>query len=68
MLLDSLATRYGLLPSEVLHRADTLDVMVMDVAISYQQYQSQRQERGGTPVAPNVPINRLQEMLERVKR
>ena len=67
-MLDSLASRYGMLPTQVLAQADTLDVMVMDVAMSYQQYQSQRQERGGQPVSPNVPINRLQEMLERVKR
>lgn len=66
-----MATRYHVLPSEVLARADTLDLLVMDVAQSWQQQQqaqSQAQANGQPPPAPAVPINKLQEMLERVRR
>lgn len=34
-MLDSLAERYGLLPSQVLASASTLDLWVYDVAVSY---------------------------------
>ena len=54
-----MAERYGLLPSEVLQRASTLAVMVMDVSISYQQAR-QDQAQGRTPqVKPEVMLDIL---------
>ena len=38
MQIDSLGKRYGLLPSEVLTRADTFDVYVLDAALSYERH------------------------------
>ncbi len=38
-MLDTLATRYGKLPSEVLRKGDSLDISVMDVALTYEKYQ-----------------------------
>lgn len=70
-MLDSVATRYHLLPSEVLARADTVDLLVMDVAITWhahQQAQAEQQRSGGQPLVPTMPVNKLQEMLERVRR
>ena len=46
--LDRLGNRYGLLPSEVMTRATTLDIMVLDVALSYEKYQRNKAE-GRTP-------------------
>ena len=66
-----MATRYHLLPSEVLARADTFDLLVMDVAQAWQTQQQQRahaEATGQAPPAPDIPINKLQEMLERVRR
>lgn len=37
LLLDNMAERYGLLPSEVLARGSTQDIYVYDVALSYQE-------------------------------
>lgn len=71
ILLDSLATRYHLLPSEVIQRADTLDVMVMDTAMAWQRVQRERMEaehRGEPKPAPKIPVNKLQEMIDKVKR
>lgn len=34
-MLDSLAERYGILPSQLLRDADTLDLFVFDTAITY---------------------------------
>jgi len=60
-----------LLPSQVLATADTLDFMVMDVVLAYNRYEQDKSEnkrKGLPPTAPNIPINTLQEMVERVKK
>lgn len=36
-MLDALARRYGKLPSQLLRSADSLDIMVFDVAVSYEE-------------------------------
>jgi len=71
LVLDYLATRYHLLPSQVLEQADTLDYLVMDIAQAYERYQREKSEarsRGQAPPAPDLPINTLQDMIERVRR
>lgn len=45
LTLDTLGSRYGLLPSEVLVRANTLDLAVMDAAVSYEHFM-QKKESG----------------------
>ena len=70
-MLDAIATRYHVLPSTVMSTADTLDYYVMDVANSYHQYQQGQAERkrsGQPPPAPALSINKMQEMIERVRR
>lgn len=42
LTLDTLGERYGMLPSEVLARASTIDIFVMDAALSYHDYKSKR--------------------------
>jgi len=58
------------LPSEVLLKADSLDVYVMDAAFSYRNYQEQehlhKQGKGDKPV-PNIPVNKLEEMIKSVR-
>lgn len=36
--IDTLASRYSLLPSEVMQRASTFDLAIMDAAIAYTNY------------------------------
>jgi len=38
ILVDTMAERYGMLPSEVMQRANTFDVFVADTAIGYRNY------------------------------
>lgn len=38
ILIDTMAERYGLLPSEVVARGNTFDVFVADTAIGYRNY------------------------------
>lgn len=37
-MLDSMAQRYGKLPTEMLRQGDSFDIMVFDVAVTYEHY------------------------------
>jgi hypothetical protein len=69
-MLDGLATRYHLLPSEVLSRADTLDVLVMEVALDWhnQRMERARDSAEGKSTAPKLPQDQLKAMIDAVKR
>lgn len=69
-VIDGMAHRYCVLPSQVLSQADSFDYYVYDVALSYQSYQQQkemaRQGKGHLPV-PNIAQEKLQDMIDRVR-
>lgn len=44
LTIDQLATRYGMLPSEVMQRATTFDLVMMDVTLGFQKHQRDREE------------------------
>ena len=69
LLVDSLATRYYKLPSEIIRSSDTIDVLVMDAAVSWSRYMEDQQQakRDGRPPAPQIPVNKLQEMMREAK-
>jgi hypothetical protein len=46
-----MAKQYGCLPSECLKHADTFDIMVLDVATTYEKYISDKQNK---KVDPNL--------------
>jgi hypothetical protein len=62
-MLDALAERYNKLPSEVLDKADTLDLWVYDVAISYRTYKQ------GSEDDKNKKMDQksLQDLMDSVK-
>lgn len=45
LTLDTIGERYGMLPSEILARGSTLDIYVMDVALSYHEHQRKKAEK-----------------------
>ena len=65
IMLDRLAQRYGCLPSEVLQRADTLDIYVLNVSAKWENHQSEHSQSGKVP--PLVPQQKLEEMLQAVR-
>lgn len=70
LIIDSLATRYHLLPSEVLARADSVDIYIMDAALTYKKYkedEEQHQAGNGPAPAGNIPPEKLAAMLEKVR-
>lgn len=44
LTLDTMGERYGMLPSQILSNASTLDLYIMDTAISYHKHQQKAQE------------------------
>jgi hypothetical protein len=64
LTLDTLGERYGLLPSEVLARGNTLDIMIMDTSLTYRDYQ-QRKAQG--KVATDYTTEELQSMLNKTR-
>lgn len=69
LTVDNLAHRYKLLPSEVLARADTFDLHVMDVATRYLKVQRQKYENERlNPQAPPTPILSVKEMKDMIAR
>lgn len=66
LLLDAMAQRYSKLPSEVNDQASTLDLLVFDVALSYQQYEHYKQS-GKTPPAEMFGADELAERLKNVQ-
>jgi len=69
-MLDSLATRYHLLPSQVVVLADSLDMMVFDVATSYHRWCQQQAEKTAShsQITPDLSVNTMQDMINRVRK
>lgn len=44
LMLDTMSQRYGLLPSETMDRASTFDLVILEAAISYENFQRAKAE------------------------
>lgn len=62
-MLDALGERYGMLPSELLDRANTFDLWVYDVAVSWINNQSDK----ANGKAPKYDESDLRKRMENVK-
>jgi hypothetical protein len=65
LTLDSLASRYGMLPSQVICQASTFDLVVMDAAMSYENHLRKKEEPGHVPDIPLEDLIRMQEQVGR---
>jgi hypothetical protein len=63
--IDAMAKRYSLLPSEVLDRASTFDLVIMDVALGFENYQ--RDLADGKKPAPNLKQDQMLDMIKRTR-
>lgn len=64
--VDSIATRYHLLPSQVMSDATTFDLFIMDAAVSWHNYQQELRENGGKAPVPKLTQEQMQQMLAKV--
>lgn len=60
--LDQLGQRYGLLPSRVIQEASTFDLVIMDMALSYEKY---IQDSSKKDYVPDVSVEELIKIKER---
>jgi hypothetical protein len=60
LTIDQLATRYGMLPSEIMVRATTFDLVMMDAALGFQRHHRDRAEG----VMPNYTEDDLLKIKE----
>ena len=67
MLIDTLSERYGMLPSEVITRANTFDVFVADTAIGYRNAVQERAMNGDKKTPPKLSEKDMMAALERVR-
>lgn len=54
--------RYGMLPSKVIQEASTFDLVIMDMAISYEKYM---QDSSKKDYVPDVSVDELIKIKER---
>jgi hypothetical protein len=64
--LDNLAHRYGQLPSEVIARATTFDLYVIDLSARYERYRSDLAE-GKVAPAPKLTQDQMLEMMRQAR-
>ena len=67
MLIDTLSERYGILPSEVMTRANTFDVFIADTAIGYRNAVQERSMNGDKKPTQEYKQSDLQNMLDKVR-
>jgi hypothetical protein len=67
MQIDGLGKRYGMLPSEVLRKADTLDLYIIDAALTYESYQNKKAMNKGQVPAEMYSNDQLIEMFKKGK-
>lgn len=64
--IDALGKRYSLLPSEVMSKASTFDLVVLDAALGYQSYIQDKAE--GKKATPKLSQEEMMAALERVRK
>jgi hypothetical protein len=65
-MIDSLAQRYGCLPTDLLDRATDWDVRV--AMVSQRWHREQEEQQSGKKKAATPDVNTLQSMMDRVRK
>lgn len=64
--IDAIGKRYSLLPSEVMSKASTFDLVVLDAAIGFEVYLQDKAE--GKKETPKLSLDEMTKMMERTKQ
>ena len=59
--IDRLGQRYGMLPSELMIRANTFDLVIMDAAMTLEQHFNESSQEG---YVPNISVEELLKIKE----
>ena len=64
--IDAIGKRYSLLPSEVMSKASTFDLVVLDAALGYQTYIQEQAD--GKKQTPKLSQEEMMAAMERVRK
>lgn len=64
-MIDMMATRYHMLPSRILDDANTIDLYVMDMALSFEKHCNSDSNNASS--LNDLSINTLEEAVKKVK-
>ena len=64
MLVDAMAERYSTLPTHILQNATTLDMVIFDVAMTYRQHVS---NKNNPNYVPPVKQTELEDIMKKHK-
>lgn len=67
LMIDNLAKRYGLLPSEALNRCSTFDLYIMDASMSFENYHHKKAINNGKDPIPDYTTEELLAMVNKNK-
>lgn len=65
--IDRMASRYGLLPSQVVERATTYDLVILDAAMHYEYIQEYRANHSGQSPPIEYSAQELESMIKRAR-
>lgn len=63
MAVDTMASRYGMLPSRVMQDANTFDLVIMDAALGYQNYLRNKDDPNHIPDVSEDELLRIKQGL-----
>jgi hypothetical protein len=64
-MIDSLGKRYGMLPSDILSRATTFDLYIMDASLTFENYHHKKAMNNDRDPMPDFTTNELQDILNK---
>ena len=64
VMLDQMAQRYGMLPSDIMIKASTFDMVVMDVSVSVEAYFKQKDQPGYVPPVSEEELLKIRERAQ----
>lgn len=63
MAVDTMASRYGMLPSRIMQDANTFDLVIMDAALGYQNYLRDKSDPNHIPDVSEDELLRIKQGL-----
>ena len=66
--IDALGKRYGLLPSEILDRADTFDLYILDAALTFENYHHSKSMNNGRDPIPDYTTDELKDIMAKARQ
>jgi hypothetical protein len=60
--IDTMGQRYGMLPSKLIAEASTFDLVIMDIAMTYEKHLHDSNQKG---YVPDVSVEELMKIKDR---